>query len=284
MLPATAAVPKELLPIGGRPAIDWILDEAARAGIERVVVVSSRRKPAIERYLKQTLGLQGGHSHDRSGQVRELSAPALEVLIVHQNRPSGLGDAVRVAWRAVGDEPVAVLLPDELIFGGNVLLNSMLDCHAREGTSVVSLLEVPPEEIALYGCAELSVSGRGGAMSVTRCVEKPEAALAPSNYALCGRYVLDIDVREALDSTGPDERGEVQLTSALNVAAMSGNLIGVELSKQDRRIDIGNWAGWFAANRGVFEPDNAYEAPDPSTTADGSSLQPTSANSLSAVI
>jgi len=255
MLPATAAVPKELLPIGGRPAIDWILDEAAIAGIERVVVVSNPAKPAIERYLAE-----GRRVHRRYPVAEQLglldSEPMrpLEVEIVHQREPRGLGDAVRVGRHAVGDEPLAVLLPDELLFGGAVLLAAMLERHAEEACSVVSLMQVGPEEISSYGCAKLASSATGGLLAVTGCVEKPEADCAPSNYAICGRYVLDTDVLDELESTEADARGEVQLTAAIDAVARRREVIGIELLMQDGRIDIGNWTGWLAANRRAFDP------------------------------
>jgi UTP--glucose-1-phosphate uridylyltransferase len=171
---------------------------------------------------------------------------------------------VRVGRHAVGDEPLAVLLPDELLFGGAVLLASMLERHAQEACSVVSLMQVQPEEISSYGCARLASGATGGTLSVTGCVEKPDATEAPSNYAICGRYVLDIDVLDELESTEPDYRGEVQLTAALDAAASRREVIGIELLTQDGRIDIGNWTGWLAANRRAFDPGDPA-APGPTS-------------------
>lgn len=235
MLPATDAVPKELLPVGRRPAIQWVIDEAEDAGIERFVIVSSREKPAIERYLC------GPFATDR------------RVDVVYQASPAGLGDAVRVARARVGDEPFAVLLPDELLLGGARLLVAALRAYETTGCSSVSLLEVAADEISAYGCAAIDTAfGSTGDLSITGCVEKPDAADAPSRFAISGRYVLGADVLDPLEHAGPGARGEVQLTDALDAAARRSGLVGCTVLDDDGRVDVGTWRGWLEANMRTF--------------------------------
>lgn len=190
MRPATDTVPKELLPVGRRPAIEWVLDEARDAGIERIVVVSSRDKPAIREHLE-------GHS-DRF----------VAIDVVFQDSAHGLGDAVRVGAKAVGDEPFAVLLPDEILLGKGRLLTEMIDASS-DGRSVVSVLRVPRSEIASYGCAVVGDGDPGpGRIEITGCVEKPAPEDAPSEFALSGRYVIGRDVLSRLGDLGEGCNGE----------------------------------------------------------------------------
>ena len=265
MRPATRAVPKELLPVGGRPAIEWVVDEAARAGLRHLVVVSSLAKPAIDAYFGQDLRPWGSDAGDWGSWARRAGACTVEV--VHQPAPRGLGDAVRVARASVDpEEPLAVLLPDELLLGGPRLLERMADHHARTGRSVVSLLRIEPEEASAYGCARvLAPPGATAPALVVGCVEKPPAGSGMSPYALSGRYVLGADVLDALEAVEPDGRGELQLTAALDVAARRNGLVGVELPPGSGRVDVGSWRGWLEANvrllaDGVPRPEPAGAA------------------------
>jgi UTP--glucose-1-phosphate uridylyltransferase len=246
MLPATRAVPKELLPVGGQPAIQWAIDEATAAGIERCIVVSSTRKPAIAAYLAE---------------VMDAECP---IEIVNQPTAAGLGDAVRVARGVTGTEPIAVLLPDELLLGGSRLLKTMLDNYARTRISNVSLMPVAREEIGAYGCADVrSHPGFDGCFEVRACVEKPEPTKAPSCFALSGRYVLSPDVLDALERSESGARGEVQLTDALNTVALTERLVGIEVLAEDGRVDVGNWDGWLDANVRLFTIQRSIADPLP---------------------
>lgn len=255
MLPATEAVPKELLPVGGRPALDWILDEATVAGIEHIVVVSSESKPSIESYLSAMSSRN--HRYPRGRQ--------LEIRFVHQAAPLGLGDAVLHAWRSIGDEPIAVLLPDEIMLGGGELLASMLAHHDRQARSMVAVAQVPIGEIGAYGCVELSKVDPHAIMSVTRCVEKPDPSMAPSNFAICGRYLLGIDIFSALQASETNQQNEVQFIAALDSSARMNELLGIEVLPRDARMDIGNWRGWFRANQRIF--DSSEEVDDHRSSA-----------------
>jgi UTP--glucose-1-phosphate uridylyltransferase len=234
MHPATKAVPKELLPVGRQPALQWAIDEALSVGIDHLVVVSSPRKPAIAEYLA------------------DLSAEG-SIDVVYQQVPAGLGDAVRIARDYLESESFAVLLPDEVLLGSGRLLSAMLDEHARTGRSNVGLLRVNREEISSYGCAVVDdrrVSRSG--VAVSGCVEKPAPSEAPSTFALSGRYVLGPDVLSQLDFVAPGTFEEVQLTDALDRAARRGGIDGSEVEPADGRFDVGNWDGWLAANVQLF--------------------------------
>lgn len=258
MMPATRAVPKELLPVGRKPAIEWVIEEAKDAGIERFVVVSSPRKPAIDDYLL------GGYEPCSSNSPT-LSRPSSKnsnrgtIQILHQSVARGLGDAVRLAHSVLEGEPFALLLPDELLLGGSRLLSAMLEDYGRTGRSSISLLEVPGLEIRAYGCARIaSPVFNEDRLLVTGCVEKPDPYAAPSRFAISGRYVLGRDVLDLLKDVGPDGRGEIQITPALNMAAQENGITGFVVHEEDKRIDVGNWDGWLKANEQAFETERTF--------------------------
>jgi UTP--glucose-1-phosphate uridylyltransferase len=255
MLPATEAVPKELLPVGGRPAIDWVLEEAWRCGIERAVIVTGPHKPMLEWYLHSPQWRSGWLPRSvRSSGIEAADEPRLVISIVEQSAPRGLGDAVRIGWRAAGHEPVAVLLPDELMLGGSVLLSTMIDEHARTGASVVSLITVPEASTSSYGCALVEPSRSDGVVSVIGAVEKPAPGTAPSRLAFSGRYVLAPEVYRYVCGVESDAGGEIQLTPALDAAARQRTLVGHIVRPFDGRLDVGNWSGWLTANSLAFAP------------------------------
>ena len=247
-LPATKAVPKELMPIGDVPAIQIIIDEALGAGIEHVVVVSNRAKPAIEKYfapdpdLVATLREQG--KDDVAERVASIGRD-WKVTIVYQDSPRGLGHAVGCARDAVGDEPFAVLLPDELM-GDSSLLAQMNGVCASTGGSVVGVLQVPKSLVSAYGV--LDPSGpidEQGVIPVADLVEKPHVLEAPSDYILIGRYVLTPDVFDEIANLTPGAGGELQLTDALRSQADRSPFHGV-LSRTSRH-DTGTPAGFLEA-------------------------------------
>jgi UTP--glucose-1-phosphate uridylyltransferase len=251
MAPGTLAVPKELMPVGGRPAIDFVLDEAFAAGIDEVLVVSSPRKPALRSYLSRgEIPELRGREHARSGVVR----------VIDQPEPRGLGDAVRLARDALGGQPFAVLLPDELMLGGEALLARMLELHMSCGGSVIGVMEVSQDEVSAYGCVRPVASALDGVIMAGGFVEKPMPHEAPSRLAIVGRYVLDEDVLARLSDLPAGHNGEVQLTSALDLAAHETPLCCVEVGPSDRRLDVGSWAGWLLANEILFGGPLASES------------------------
>ena len=247
-LPATKAVPKELLPIIDTPALQLIIDEAVGAGIEHVVIVTNRNKPAIEAYFEPSddvLAKLRSTGRDAMADRLESIARDVRVSFVYQDEALGLGHAVGCAAEAVGDEPFAVLLPDELM-GDSALLDQMARLCESSGGGVVGLKRVPRESVGSYGVIEPKGELDGdGVVGVRTLVEKPPIEDAPSDLIVIGRYVLTPDVFEELERVQPGTGGEIQLTDALRVQAANGPFHGV-LSRTDR-YDTGTPIGWLTA-------------------------------------
>lgn len=249
MLPATKSVPKELLALGERPALQFILDEAFGAGVDRMIVVSSRSKPAIADYLSPSSEIEGilerlGRG-DLAREQRRIGSE-ISVTIVFQDEPRGLGHAVACARTEVGDEPFFVLLPDELMQDSQ-LLREMIDVHSLSGTSVVAVKKMPRDEISRYGVIS-PVDGRdseGPVVIFDGVVEKPEVAKAPSDLAIIGRYLLTPDIFEDLERLEPSANGELQLSDAL--AAQASRRHSSALVSSVGRRDIGYPLGWVQA-------------------------------------
>lgn len=247
-LPATKAVPKELLPIGDTPLLQLVIDEALGAGIDHIVVVSSRSKPGIETYFEQSpeviKALEAQGRTELADRVRSIGSD-WRVTIVYQDEPLGLGHAVGCASGAVGDQPFAVMLPDELM-GDSSLLAHMNGVCVSSGGSVVGLKRVPMDDVGAYGVIEpLSPVDPDGVVAIGGMVEKPNVDDAPSDLIIIGRYVLTPDVFAAIETLAPGRGGEIQLTDALRIQAgrspFHGVLSGIE------RYDTGNPLGYLKA-------------------------------------
>ncbi|MEE6288613.1 UTP--glucose-1-phosphate uridylyltransferase GalU [Georgenia sp. MJ173] len=257
-IPATKAIPKEMLPVVDRPAIQYVVEEVAAVGIKDVLLVTGAGKSAIEDHFDRNVALEVAletkGDADRLAQVREIAELA-DVHGVRQGKPLGLGHAVLCGREHVGDEPFAVLLGDDLIDARDDLLATMIDVQQQLGGSVVALLEVEPEQISLYGAATVepaSASGvaDGDVVKVVGMVEKPDPADAPSNLAVIGRYVLSPAVFDVLADTPPGRGGEIQLTDALQTlaqlpAADGGGVHGVVF--RGRRYDTGDKLDYLKA-------------------------------------
>lgn len=247
-LPATKAVPKELMPIGDTPAIQIIIDEALGAGVEHIVVVSNRAKPAIEQYFRPDAALVASLRDKGDDQLADRLAAIghdWRVTVVYQDRPRGLGHAVGCARAAVGDEPFAVLLPDELMSDSS-LLAQMNGVCASTGGSVVGVKQVARDLVASYGV--LVPSGpidADGVVPVSDLVEKPSVHEAPSTYIVVGRYVLTPDVFDEIARLAPGRGGELQLTDALRAQAARSPFHGV-LARTER-YDTGTPVGFLEA-------------------------------------
>src|ERR687897_3290936 len=245
-LPATKAVPKELLPVVDRPALQYIVEEAARAGLPEVLMVTGRNKAAIEDYFDRHPELET--ALEKKGDAERLAAvhASTEVAQVHfvrQGEARGLGHAVLQAAAFVGDEPFAVLLGDDIIDARDHLLEQMLQVQAEHGGSVVALLDVGRENIDKYGAVAVEpgdhpVIEGDEVVRVTGLVEKPPVDEAPSSLAIIGRYVLSPSVFDVLRETSPGRGGEIQLTDALATLVERGEpLHGVVFN--GRRYDTG---------------------------------------------
>jgi UTP--glucose-1-phosphate uridylyltransferase len=252
-LPATKAVPKELLPVVDRPALQYIVEEAARAGLGEVLMVTGRNKSAIEDFFDRTPELEDALEKkgdaDRIDAVRA-STEVAQVHFVRQGEARGLGHAVLQAAAFVGDEPFAVLLGDDLIDARDHLLEQMLAVQAEHGGSVVALLDVGRENIDKYGAVAVEPTGRTGdgdeVVAITGLVEKPPVDEAPSSLAIIGRYVLAPEVFEVLRGTEPGRGGEIQLTDALATLVERGEPVhGVVFT--GRRYDTGDKLDYLKA-------------------------------------
>ncbi|GLX02173.1 UTP--glucose-1-phosphate uridylyltransferase [Microtetraspora sp. NBRC 16547] len=266
-LPATKATPKEMLPIVDKPAIQYVVEEAVSAGLLDVLMVTGRHKRSIEDHfdvayeLEDALRAKG--DEERLSQVQELVDLAT-MHYVRQGEPKGLGHAVLCAKQHVGDEPFACLLGDDLIDPRDPLLQRMIEVRATYGGSVIALMEVPREQISLYGAAAIEVTDQDDVVRVTDLVEKPPADEAPSNWAIIGRYVIDPAVFEVLEHTPPGRGGEIQLTDALRTLASRGTEEGGPVHGvlfRGRRYDTGNKLDYlrtvvqFAADREDLAPE-----------------------------
>jgi UTP--glucose-1-phosphate uridylyltransferase len=266
-LPATKATPKEMLPIVDKPAIQYVVEEAASAGLLDLLMVTGKNKRSIEDHFDRAFELEEvleakGDEH-RLSQVRDPAALAT-LHYVRQGEPKGLGHAVLCAKQHVGDHPFACLLGDDLIDRRDPLLQRMIEVRNRYGGSVIALMEVPKEQVSLYGVATIEGSVEDDVVRVTDLVEKPPVDEAPSNWAIIGRYVIDPAVFEVLENTPPGRGGEIQLTDALRTlagrsAAEGGQVHGVLF--RGRRYDTGDKLDYlrtvvkFAADRPDLAPE-----------------------------
>ncbi len=248
-LPATKAVPKELLPVVDRPALQYIVEEAARAGLAEVLMVTGRNKAAIEDFFDRTPELEAALEKKgdagRLAAVRE-STDLAQVHFVRQGEARGLGHAVLQAAAFVGEEPFAVLLGDDLIDARDHLLEQMLAVQAEHGGSVIALLDVGRENIDKYGAVAIREDTQEGVVTITGLVEKPPVDEAPSSLAIIGRYVLSPEVFGVLRETAPGRGGEIQLTDALATLVEGGHpLHGVVFD--GRRYDTGDKLDYLKA-------------------------------------
>ncbi|HVF74800.1 MAG TPA: UTP--glucose-1-phosphate uridylyltransferase GalU [Acidimicrobiales bacterium] len=242
-LPATKAQPKEMLPVVDKPAIQYVVEEAARCGIRDILVVTGRNKKSLEDHFDHVPELESQLEASGKHDLLALVHAATELADLHyvrQGKPKGLGHAVAVARQHVGNEPFVVLLPDDIMETSDVL-SRMLDAHATYGASVVALKEVAEHEISSYGCAEVEPVG-DGLVRITGVVEKPSPEEAPSNLAVMGRYVFTPDIFDLIDKVEPGKGGEIQLTDAM---AMLPELYGVVF--QHGRYDTGNKLDYLRA-------------------------------------
>ncbi|GAA2973043.1 UTP--glucose-1-phosphate uridylyltransferase GalU [Streptomyces enissocaesilis] len=252
-LPATKATPKEMLPVIDKPAIQYVIEEVAAAGIRDVLLITGRNKRAVEDHFDRSYELESALAAQGKQSALDLvraSSELAEIHYVRQGAPRGLGHAVLCAQRHVGDEPFAVLLGDDLIDQRDPLLEHMIKVREEFGGSVLGLMQVDPAAIHLYGAVRahpVEVGRVPDIVRVTDLVEKPSAGSAPSNLAVIGRYVLSPEIFDVLRRTEPGRNDEIQLTDALREIATQpdryGPLHGVIFD--GRRYDTGNHADYL---------------------------------------
>ncbi len=246
-LPATKAVPKELLPIVDTPTIQYIVEEAVAAGVRDVILICARGKDSIVDHFDIAAELEA--NLERTGktalrqEMRRIAQMA-RVVTVRQQEPLGLGHAVLCAKALVGDEPFVVMLGDDIIDARVPATRQLADCWEKHGMGTIALMEVPPEETSMYGIAAgTAIDAR--TTRIDRLVEKPKQN-PPSNLAVIGRYVLPPRIFELLEQVKPGVGGEIQLTDALAMLAREEGLLGYRFEGQ--RYDAGDRLGYLKAN------------------------------------
>lgn len=259
-LPATKAIPKEMLPVVDRPLIQYTVDEAREAGIEQMIFVTGRGKSAIEDHFDIAYELERTMT-DRGKDISILEPTRLgpgNCAYVRQQEPMGLGHAIWCARDIVGDEPFAIFLPDEFMHGSPGCMAQMVAEYERVGGNLLSVLEVPHEQVSSYGVIDPG-EAQGKLTEVKGLVEKPAVADAPSNLIISGRYILQPEVMRVLEHQGKGAGGEIQLTDAM--AQMIGNQPFHAVTFDGARYDCGSKAGYIEANLAVAlsRPDMADE-------------------------
>jgi UTP--glucose-1-phosphate uridylyltransferase len=252
MLPATKVLPKEMLPVAGKPLIQYAIKELVASGIDSIILVVRNQKSLIQSHFERDLALES------SLDSRNL-APAAEELrrlndianlqFVEQHQPLGLANAVCCARPLLGDESFIVLLPDVIIANAEPVARQMIQVHESRGGSVVAIREIEAGDVDRHGIVEAEHSRAtpsSAAIRITGLVEKPSLSAAPSRLGVFGRYILEPAIWEAIEQTDPDARGEIQLTDALNLLCKSNSLFGLYFNGD--HYDAGDPFGYFRAN------------------------------------
>ncbi|MDA8047500.1 MAG: UTP--glucose-1-phosphate uridylyltransferase GalU [Actinomycetota bacterium] len=260
-LPATKAVPKEMLPLVDKPSIQYVVEEAVSVGITDILIITGRAKRNVEDHFDRSVELeellrQGGKEEELNA-MRAIAGLA-RIHFIRQGQPLGLGHAVGMAADHVGDEPFAVLLPDDVCHPSSGILAGMLVAHEQTGSTVLGLKQVDRREVSLYGCVAFEPAG-DSLVEVHDLVEKPAPDEAPSDLGVMGRYVLTPAVFAAIAATRPGRGGEIQLTDAIKGLLRQEKVFGYTF--RDGRFDVGNKLDFlkatvtFALERDDLGPD-----------------------------
>jgi len=247
-LPATKSVPKEIMTLVDRPLVQYAIDEARAAGIKEFIFVTSRGKGALEDYfdhapqLEQSLADSG--KDDLLEILRSTNMDSGQIAYIRQHRALGLGHAVWCARRLIGDEPFAVMLPDDVIAGDRPCLQQMIEAYEETGGNMVAAMEVPVEKASAYGVLDVK-EDMGSLVSVKGMVEKPKAGTAPSNLAVIGRYILSPKVLDSLNAMETGAGGEIQLTDAIAQQIDGEGVYGYRF--RGERFDCGSKSGFLQA-------------------------------------
>ena len=247
-LPATKAQPKEMLPVVDKPAIQYVVEEAVRAGIDDILIITGRGKRSLEdhfdRSIELEVALEASGKHDQLSEVRGL-ADLADIHYVRQGEALGLGHAVSVTRKHVGVEPFIVMLGDDIMDDRSTVLEDMIGVHERTGSSVVAFKSFPPEEISSYGCAASEPTDQENLVRLRGIVEKPAPEDAPSDLAVMGRYLFTSEIFDAIDRTKPGVGGEIQLTDAIAILLAERPVYGWVFD--EGRFDIGKKLDYLRA-------------------------------------
>jgi UTP--glucose-1-phosphate uridylyltransferase len=246
-LPATKAQPKEMLPVVDKPAIQYVVEEAVRAGIDDILIITGRGKRTLEDHFDRNHELE--YYLEQRGKINELGeiqalAEMADIHYVRQGEPLGLGHAVLVARKHVGDNPFVVMLGDDIMDRRSQVLEGMIETYDQYGRSVVALKEFPVEDMVSYGCVKPEIIN-DGLVRVLDIVEKPQPSEAPSNMAVMGRYVFTPEIFDQLEKVTPGVGGELQLTDAIAMLLADQTVYGYLFD--EGRYDIGNKLDYLRA-------------------------------------
>lgn len=247
-LPATKNIPKEMLPIYNKPVIQYVVEEAQTSGIDNVILITNRDKSVIEDHFDHNLQLEGYLRYkgkDEMLKVVQDVAEMVNIIAVRQKQQKGLGHAILCARDAIGDNPFAVMVGDDLIFSGTPGIKQLMEVAMSENMPVVGVMEVPWENVDRYGIVD-GEKIASGIYRVNNLVEKPSREKAPSRLAIVGRYVLTPDIFDYLEKTPPGVGGEVQLTDAMQALCHARGMMAVKI--RGKRFDAGNWPEFLSAN------------------------------------
>ncbi|HEY2999780.1 MAG TPA: UTP--glucose-1-phosphate uridylyltransferase GalU [Acidimicrobiales bacterium] len=247
-LPATKAQPKEMLPVVDKPVIQYVVEEAVRAGIDDILIITGRGKRSLEDHFDRSIELEvslaASGKHDQLSEVRGL-ADLADIHYVRQGEALGLGHAVSVARKHVGDDPFVVMLGDDIMHENSTVLDDMVALYHRLHASVVAFKSFPPEQISAYGCADPEPTDEEGLVRLRGIVEKPRPEDAPSDLAVMGRYLFTAEIFDAIDRTKPGVGGEIQLTDAIAILLAEQPVYGYVFD--EGRFDIGKKLDYLRA-------------------------------------
>ncbi len=246
-LPATKAQPKEMLPIVDKPAIQYIVEEAINSGIEDILVITGRNKRAIEDHFDHSIELETILKQKKDFELLEeiqTISNMADIYYVRQKEAKGLGHAIYCARKFVGREPFAVLLGDDLVVGKKPCLRQMLEVYSQFGGNIIALQKVARDQIGNYGVVDGNIISNN-IHQITNLIEKPTPELAPTNYAIMGRYIIQPEIFNILEGLPPGRGGEIQLTDALKELLIDQALYGYEF--EGKRYDVGDKLGFLIA-------------------------------------
>jgi UTP--glucose-1-phosphate uridylyltransferase len=265
MLPATKAIPKEMLPVAAKPMIQYAVEEAIASGIETIVVVTRNRKSLLQAHFRRDLQLESfleGRQQVRAAELVRHFAQLAELRYVEQKKPLGLADAISCARSVVREEPFVVLLPDVIIASAKPATEQLIRAHEHYGGSIVAIRKIELEDIERYGVVgfeDATIPPMQGAIRLTNLAEKPLPADALSHFGMFGRYLLDAGIWDSIAKTSRGLRGEVQLTDALNLLCHKKLVYGFLF--EGRHFDAGDPLGYIMANIELSLRDPRLEQP-----------------------
>jgi UTP--glucose-1-phosphate uridylyltransferase len=265
MLPATKALPKEMLPVARKPMIQYAVEEAVASGIETIVVVTRSRKSVLQAHFRRDPELESfleGRQQGRAADLVRQFATLAELRYVEQKKPLGLADAISCARSVIRQEPFVVLLPDVIIDSVQPAIEQLICAHERHGGSIIAIRETEPQEVERFGIVgfdDAKIVPMQGSIRLTNLVEKPSVLDAPSRFGIFGRYLLEADIWDLIAETSRGLRGEVQLTDALNLLCHKKLVYGFLF--EGRHFDAGDPLGYIMANIELSLRDPRLEQP-----------------------